>query len=62
MLSDRLTEKIKIFIKSQVIDLNGEEALEFKRYYQQKYRDTPNLSCGLCMASCFKKVIRDENI
>lgn len=49
-------------MRSDVINMTTEEAREFKSYYQQKYRDNVNTSCGSCFASCIKKVIRDENI
>jgi ferredoxin len=62
MLSEILLNKIKVFIRSHTIEFNSEEAREFKSYYQQKYRDNVNMSCGLCVASCIKKIIRDENI
>jgi len=62
MLSDNVLIKIKQFMRSDVINMTTEEAREFKSYYQQKYRDNVNTSCGSCFASCIKKVIRDENI
>lgn len=56
--SEGLKKKLNDFKTSQVINFTPDEGAEFKKFYQQTFRDNVDLSCGLCVASCIKKVIR----
>lgn len=62
ILSDRMTEIITQFLKSGELQWTLDEAKEFKKLYQETFRSNVDLSCGLCTASCIKKVARYANI
>lgn len=61
-LSDRMIEIIRQHLRSGEMLWTLDEAEEFKKLYQETFRSNVDLSCGLCVSSCIRKMARYANI